>query len=67
MNEDQFTDELVKRLDLHISDCIVETRKSLLYDLSIDEHGVAKLAVDKVSGDLGQRTADTQSQRTTRS
>lgn len=51
MNEDQFTDELIKRLDLHISGCTVATRKSLLYDLSIDECGFAKLAVDKDSGD----------------
>src|SRR5438105_6577802 len=51
MNEDQFTDDLVQRLDLHIPGCRIETRKSLLYDLSIDEHGVARLAVDKDSGD----------------
>jgi hypothetical protein len=51
MNEDQFTDELVARLDLRINGCNVQTRKSLLYDLSIDERGIAKLAVDKDSGD----------------
>ena len=51
MNENQFTDELVNRLDLQIPGCIVKTRKSLLYDLSIDERGMAKLAVDKESGD----------------
>jgi hypothetical protein len=51
MSEDQFTDELVRRLDLRIPGCKIETRKSLLYDLSIDERGVAKLAVDKDSGD----------------
>jgi len=50
-NEDQFTDELVERLNLHIRGCRIETRKSLLYDLSIDEHGVAKMAVDEDSGD----------------
>lgn len=51
VNEDHFTDDLVERLDLRIPGCRIETRKSLLYDLSIDEHGVAKLAVDKDSGD----------------
>lgn len=51
MNEDQFTDELVNRLDLHITGCKMETRKSLLYDLSIDERGIAKLAVDKDRGE----------------
>jgi hypothetical protein len=50
MNEDQFTDELVERLDLHISGCKIETRKNLIYDLSIDECGVVNLAVDKDSG-----------------
>lgn len=47
MNEDQFTDDLVQRLDLRIPGCQIKTRQNLLYDLSIDEHGVVELAVDK--------------------
>jgi hypothetical protein len=49
MNEDQFTDELVERLVLHITGCKIQPRRNLIYDLFIDERGVVELAVDKDS------------------
>ena len=51
MNENQFTDYLIKKLDLDISPLLIETRKSVLYEMAIDDQGRVNMGVDSDTGE----------------
>jgi hypothetical protein len=51
MNEKEFIEKFVAKLDLHIELCAIATHKSLLYDLSIDDDGEIRKGVDPDSGE----------------
>ena len=51
MTEDEFTIELLAALDLGFHDHVIARKRSLLYELSIDDHGVVQLGVDSDSGE----------------
>jgi hypothetical protein len=51
MNENQFTDYLIKKLDLDISPLLIETRKSVLYEMAIDDQGRVDMGVDSDTGE----------------
>ena len=51
MTEDKFTDDLVNQLQLDRKRYLIDTRKSVLYDLSINDKGVVDMGVDTGSGE----------------
>jgi hypothetical protein len=51
MNEREFIAELLSELDLKIARCCVETHRSLLYSLTIDDDGVVRMGADTESGE----------------
>ena len=51
MNENQFTDYFIKKLDLDISPFLIETRKSVLYEMAIDDQGRVDMGVDSDTGE----------------
>lgn len=51
MNEKEFTAEFVAVLDLRLDRCLIATRKSLLYDLTVDDDGVVRMGVDPDCGE----------------
>jgi len=50
MTEDEFTDDLVVQLRLETDRYRVGTRKSVLYDLTINDDGIVDMGVDTDSG-----------------
>jgi len=51
MNENEFTDFFIKKLDLDISPFLIETRKSVLYEMAIDDQGRVDMGVDFDTGE----------------
>lgn len=51
MSEKDFITELIDRLNLQVSPCVIDTHRPLLYDLSIDDDGQIRMGVDKDSGE----------------
>ena len=51
MTEAEFTEELVGHLSTHISDAIVGSHVSVLYEMPIDDDGVVHMGVDADSGE----------------
>lgn len=51
MTEDEFTKDLVLKLKLETDRYRIGTRKSVLYDLAINDHGIVNMGVDADSGE----------------
>jgi hypothetical protein len=51
MTEAEFTKELVGYLSTHITDAIVGSYVSVLYEMPIDDDGVVQMGVDADSGE----------------
>ena len=51
MKENEFTDLLVSKLPLEIAPCQIETRKSVLYDMAINDKGIVDIGVDIDTGE----------------
>lgn len=51
MNETQFVELLVSKLDLDIEPCIIETKRSVIYNLMIDHLGVLDMGVSRDTGE----------------
>ncbi len=51
MNENQFTDFFINKLNLDISPLFIETRKSVLYEMAINDKGRVDMGVDSDTGE----------------
>ena len=51
MNENQFTDFLIKKLELDVSPCLIETRKTVQYEMAINDQGRVDMGIDSDTGE----------------